>query len=183
MTGDAYETLGVTVGASPDELRTAFRRRAREVHPDLHPEDLDATRRFQELMDAYRWLTAEHDRQAAARPSPRRDSWPGADPEGASAVETVEMRVLVREQTLPAVRRIELLEPARLAQGNGGWWSCVPDPRDPKRFWLEIHSDRMEAQTEHSVLMFRNDARSTVLLMTVSRIKPRTENPERGRHV
>lgn len=42
---EAWEALGVTRGASVAEIRDAFRRRAREVHPDRHPAEDDAKRR------------------------------------------------------------------------------------------------------------------------------------------
>lgn len=42
---EAREALGVTRGASVAEIRDAFRRRAREVHPDRHPAEDDAKRR------------------------------------------------------------------------------------------------------------------------------------------
>lgn len=42
---EARETLGVPRGASVGEIRDAFRRRAREVHPDRHPSENEARRR------------------------------------------------------------------------------------------------------------------------------------------
>lgn len=42
---EARQTLGVSRGASVAEIRDAFRRRAREVHPDRHPSEDEARRR------------------------------------------------------------------------------------------------------------------------------------------
>lgn len=42
---EARETLGVSRGATAAEIRDAFRRRAREVHPDRHPSETEARRR------------------------------------------------------------------------------------------------------------------------------------------
>lgn len=53
---DPYRVLGVSPGASPDEIKQAFRRRAKELHPDRNPDDPHAERRFQELGEAYEML-------------------------------------------------------------------------------------------------------------------------------
>ena len=42
---EARETLGVSRGATAAEIRNAFLRRAREVHPDRHPSETEARRR------------------------------------------------------------------------------------------------------------------------------------------
>ena len=45
--------LGVPPTATHDEVRRAFRRRARETHPDHQPDDPHAARRFTRLRAAY----------------------------------------------------------------------------------------------------------------------------------
>src|SRR5215471_302869 len=51
--GDLHQLLGVRSDASDEEIRSAFRRLAKELHPDLHPGD-DATElRFRAVLAAY----------------------------------------------------------------------------------------------------------------------------------
>lgn len=50
---DPYELLGVARDAPRRDIQQAYRRRAKEVHPDLNPGDGDALRQFQALALAY----------------------------------------------------------------------------------------------------------------------------------
>lgn len=64
---DLYVVMGASPAASSDELQRAFRQRAKEVHPDLHPDNRQAKQQFQALNDAYDILSnpqkrAEYDR-------------------------------------------------------------------------------------------------------------------------
>ena len=54
---DYYEILGVSRGASPDDLKRSFRKLALECHPDRHPNDPEAEKRFKELSEAYQVLS------------------------------------------------------------------------------------------------------------------------------
>ena len=72
MSQDPYEILGVSRGASADEIKKAYRKKARENHPDLHPDDPHAQERMNQINEAYDRLTnpekyAKQDAREAAR--------------------------------------------------------------------------------------------------------------------
>jgi molecular chaperone DnaJ len=53
MAKSLYESLGVSKNASQDELKKAYRKLVREVHPDKNPGDAAAEARFKEVQSAY----------------------------------------------------------------------------------------------------------------------------------
>ncbi len=60
---DYYEILEVSREASSEEIRRAFRNKARTCHPDLHRDDPDAERKFKEINEAYSVLSDAEKRQ------------------------------------------------------------------------------------------------------------------------
>ena len=64
---DPYEVLGVDRGATPEEIKSAFRKRAAQHHPDKNPDDSGAQQRFKELNAAYQILSDPQKRAAFDR--------------------------------------------------------------------------------------------------------------------
>ena len=49
MTEDPYDILGVPRTATSDEIKKAYRKKARENHPDLNPDDPEAEERLKKI--------------------------------------------------------------------------------------------------------------------------------------
>lgn len=52
-TKDYYQILGVSKDASADQIKSAYRKMAKQYHPDLHPNDKQAAEKFKECNEAY----------------------------------------------------------------------------------------------------------------------------------
>ena len=83
---DLYVVLGVRQGATESEIKRAYRRLARQCHPDINPGDRAAEHRFRQILEAYEILTdpdrrMRHDQGAGAVESggPRTSGFEGFD--------------------------------------------------------------------------------------------------------
>lgn len=84
---DYYEVLGVEKGASEEELKKAYRRLAKQYHPDLHPNDKEAEEKFKEINEAYDVLKdpdkrARYDQFGFSGVDPNFGGGAGGDPFG-----------------------------------------------------------------------------------------------------
>ena len=81
---DYYEILGLSRGASEEEIKKAYRRLAKENHPDLNPDDKDAEARFKEINEAYEVLS-DSDKEPGMISSDMRALIPALEAQGLAA--------------------------------------------------------------------------------------------------
>ena len=60
---DYYDVLGVSKDASADDLKKAYRKLAKQYHPDMNPGDKTAEAKFKEVNEAYEVLSDSTKRQ------------------------------------------------------------------------------------------------------------------------
>jgi DnaJ-class molecular chaperone len=99
---DPYKALGVKPDATDDEVRAAYRRLVQLHHPDHNRGSAEATRRFEEVQDAYAAITearkqAPHVRQTGTRPA--------SDPDVESRMADLEREVRVAHDARERARR------------------------------------------------------------------------------
>ena len=86
MAKSLYDTLGVKKSASADEIKRAYRKLARQYHPDHNPDDKNAEERFKEVQAAYDVLSDQQKRKqydtfgsVNGRPAPGGPAGPAPD--------------------------------------------------------------------------------------------------------
>jgi molecular chaperone DnaJ len=82
---DLYDALGVSRGASQEELKKAYRKLVRQYHPDKNPGDKEAEERFKEIQGAYDVLSDPEKRKqydAFGAADGRAGGFPGGGPAG-----------------------------------------------------------------------------------------------------
>src|SRR5207237_366034 len=110
-TTDFYQLLGVSRGATDEQIRSAYRKLARQLHPDVNKEP-DAAQRFKEITEAYEILTdarrrsAHGDRDRSPRCGPgARARGDGAAARDLRAVQGIGRRAGVLDIDLPDLQR------------------------------------------------------------------------------
>ncbi len=72
---DYYKILGVSPNASDKEIKSAFRRLARQYHPDVNPNDPKAEERFKEINEAYEVLSDPEKRKKYDQMRQQYEAW------------------------------------------------------------------------------------------------------------
>lgn len=122
---DLYQLLGVSRGASREQIAQAWRRRARAEHPDSRPRDAAAPARFRALAEAYQVLgdpgrRAAYDRVLGHQPGP---DGAAPDPAPARGTPVRPPGAGVRVTVTPAARAAEpplWAGPVRIEGGRPG---------------------------------------------------------------
>ena len=74
MVSDPHWVLGVSPGATEEEIKKAYRQKAKECHPDLHPDDPQANQKMNEVNEAYDMLMHPEKYQARQQQQQRQQS-------------------------------------------------------------------------------------------------------------
>jgi hypothetical protein len=122
---DPYDVLGVSRGASDAELRKAYRRLVQLHHPDHNGGSAEATRRFEEVQEAYAAALASRRQDSPSQGPPREASTPPQDPDVEARVADLERQVreahAARERARRAAREAAAATEQRASDQDLGY--------------------------------------------------------------
>jgi tetratricopeptide (TPR) repeat protein len=82
---DCYRLLGLSSGASFEQIKSSYRQLARRYHPDVNPGDTRAKEKFIEITAAYKFLLAHRETAGEARQPPPKPVAPPSKPSSPSS--------------------------------------------------------------------------------------------------
>ena len=134
---DCYKLLRVAENASEDVVKQAYRKRAFELHPDLHPDDPNASRKFQQLNEAYVIITsASGDSSSTSRRAS--GAWKSAGTRSTASnfrSAKAESDSTVRDKARAAYTKAKRSFSASQARSNGS--SAKRHPEFDDSFWTK----------------------------------------------
>jgi hypothetical protein len=146
---DPYATLGVSPGATDEEIKRAWKKLAREHHPDRNPGDPDAARRFKAIADAYAILGDPDARKKLQTERGRTTASEEFLADFTDAVERAErlvfVELLARYRAGPAERVAllarDVVSQQLLTRAGGpppGWFARWQARREARRFTVHL---------------------------------------------
>ena len=148
-----YQTLGIDPSASPDDIKTAFRRLARQFHPDVNPNNPNAESQFKRVNEAHAVLASpekrrKYDQTLGVMPyvKPRPASTPKTNPQPAA-----QHAQPSRARTAEAPRRSSTDRSSEAGTGNGTKAAAGPHFKDmfDSLFKKDEPKDAPQPQTEN----------------------------------
>ena len=105
---DYYKILGVDRNIPQDQVREAYRKRAKQFHPDLHPNDPKAKAKFQALNEAYDVIS---DPDKRSKYDQYGEKWREADAYAKAGGGAVEVTVSGKKEVLKVQLSQEVVDP------------------------------------------------------------------------
>jgi curved DNA-binding protein CbpA len=137
---DPYQVLGVARSASADDIRKAYRRLAKKLHPDLNPGNQDAESRFKVVSGAYDLLSDAEKRQQFDR--------------GRSTRLEQNVRAKTSTGTMPPPPAPRTLMPVDRRS---------PTPPAPTIYWPNSFGDKLRSEGMRAGPIFKSGSQSSFL--------------------